>query len=260
MAPNPVAVSKGSEQQPSYSAIDHGNPAIFKPKYLVLDDINIDLISVILAVASLCSVFTSHVSSIKAFVAAAAVIVPLRAFFPRPKNPEGLVLITGGSSGIGAELAYIFANRGHDLVLVGRNEEQLDAVKRNVEQKYSRNVDTIASDLSVAGAAKQLYEHVTNKGLEVSVLVNNAGLGAAGDTLEQPIDIAERMITLNCITLVQLTQLFGQDMAQRGRGWILQNSSVGGNLMISLFPPFSPFSLRQITDSIPRRLDGISLP
>jgi len=228
MSPDRVAVNKGSEQQPSHSAIDQGNPASFKLKYLVLDDINIDLISVIVAAVSLVSVFASYISSSKAFLVAAAIILPLRTFFPHPINPDGLVLITGGSSGIGAELAYVFANRGHDLVLVGRNEEQLETVRRNIEQKYKQNVCTIASDLSLPGAAKQLYENVISKGFNVSVLVNNAGLGAAGETLEQPIEIAERMTTLNCITLVQLTQLFGRDMAQRGKGWILQNSSVGG--------------------------------
>jgi len=228
MSPERLSVEKGSEKQPSHNAIDYGNPAIFKPKFFVIDDINIDLISVLVTSISLLSVFTSYVSSLKAFVAAAAIILPLRTFLPRPKKPEGLVLITGGSSGIGAELAYLFAGHGHDLVLVGRNEEQLEAMKRNVEQKYNRKVHLIASDLSVSGAAKQLYDHIISKGFTVDVLVNNAGLGAAGETLEQSIDLVERMTILNCITLVQLTQLFGSDMAKRGQGWILQNSSIGG--------------------------------
>jgi hypothetical protein len=239
MPPDRVAVNEGFQEQPSHSAIDNGNPAKFYPRYLVLDDINVDLVSVIVTSISIACVFTTSISSIKALLAAVAIVLPLRVFFPRASPPEGLVLITGGSSGIGAELAYIFAERGHDLVLVGRNEEQLEAVKHNVQQKYSRSVSTIASDLSLPGAAAQLYEHVKEKGLIVSVLINNAGLGAAGDTLEQPIDIAERMITLNCITPVQLSQLFGRDMAQGGgKGWMLQTSSVGGKSIFfhSSFP------------------------
>jgi hypothetical protein len=231
MSINHVATNAEPELKPSHVAIDHGNPAKFKPRYLVLDDINIDLISVIVSVILIASTFTSYITSTTAIFAAAMIILPLRTVFPRPKNPEGLVLITGGSSGIGAELAYIFASRCHDLVLVGRNEEQLEMVKNNIERKLSQNVYTIVTDLSLPGSAKQLYETVISKGFSVSVLVNNAGLGAAGDTLEQPIDIAERMTILNCITVVQLSQLFGRDMAKRGKGWILQVSSVGGKIL-----------------------------
>jgi len=97
-----------------------------------------------------------------------------------------------------------------------------------VKDKYGRIAYTISSDLSLPGAAKQLHDYVTKQGFEVSVLVNGAGLGAAGDTLEQPIELAERMTYLNCISLVQLTQLFGRDMVRRGEGWMLQISSVGG--------------------------------
>jgi hypothetical protein len=241
MSPDYATVKDDSAQQPSHSAIDYGNPATFKPKYLVLDDINIDLISVMVVFIGLVSVFTSYASIITAVLMAATTILPLRMIFPRPLNPEGTVLITGGSSGIGAELAYIFAARGHDLVLVGRNAEQLEKVKLNVEQKYKTNVHTIVSDLSLPGSAKQLYETVTGKGLNISVLINNAGLGAAGETLEQPIEIVERMTILNCITPVQLTQLFGRGMAQRGKGWMLQNSSVGGKFQGSVQTTISIF-------------------
>jgi len=139
-----------------------------------------------------------------------------------------LYFITGASSGIGAELSYIFAEKGHELILVGRNEEQLEAVKKNVESRYGKSAYTISSDLSLPGAAKQLYDHVIKEGYIVDVLVNGAGLGGAGDTFSQPIELVERMTILNCISLVQLTQLFGKDMIERGRGWLLHISSVGG--------------------------------
>jgi len=111
---------------------------------------------------------------------------------------------------------------------VGRNEEQLAAVKKNVEDKFSGVAYTISSDLSLPGSAKHIYEGVKEKRLTVDVLVNGAGLGAAGDIFTQPIDLAERMTMLNCVALVQLTQLFGGDMIKRDRGWILHISSVGG--------------------------------
>jgi hypothetical protein len=135
MSPDRVAVDEGSEQQPSPSAIGRDNLANFRLKYLVLDDINVDLISVIAVIFSLVGIFTSYFSNIKVLVAATALILPIRTFFPRSTKPTGLVLITGSSSGIGAELAYIFAEHGHDLVLVGQNEEQLERVKRTLESK-----------------------------------------------------------------------------------------------------------------------------
>ncbi len=223
-----VGVQEGAEQQPSHAAIDNGNPTIFKPKYFVLDDINIDLISVTLTFATFASIFVLGFSALPAVVLGSTIIVALRTFFPRSTAPQGLVLITGASSGIGAELSYIFAEKGHDLILVGRNEEQLEAVKKNVKDKYDRVAYTIAADLSVAGAPKELYDRVVSEGFTVEVLVNSAGLGGAGDTFEQPIELAERMIMLNCVALTQLTQLFGRDMTDRGRGWMLQISSVGG--------------------------------
>jgi hypothetical protein len=244
-----VGVENGSENQPSHRAIDNGNPAVFKPKWLVLDDLNIDLISFGTILATSLSILFFGVSASIAISAAAALILPLRLLLPRPKTPQGLVLITGASSGIGAELSYIFAEKGHDLILVGRNEEQLEAVRKNVIEKFGKTAYTITSDLSLPGAAKDLYEHVTKKGFQVDVLVNGAGLGGAGDTLQQPIELAERMTTLNCTSLVVLTQLFGRDMISRGRGWMLQISSVGGKTFI---PNFRCYILTR------SRLDGES--
>jgi hypothetical protein len=231
-----IGVEVGEDEKPSHRAIDHGKTTTYKPKWMVFDDINIDLLSIILTATTLVSVFFLGFPAIIAAPAAAAVILPLRLFFPRPKPPQGLVLIVGGSSGIGAEMSYIFAERGHDLILVGRNEEQLQAVKKNVEEKFKKIAYIIASDLSVHGAAEKLYNHVVQQGFTVDVLINSAGLGAHGDTLEQSIEMVDRMTTLNCISVVQLTQLFGRDMVKRGRGWILQISSVGGKINIIFYP------------------------
>jgi hypothetical protein len=215
-------------QQPSHAAVELGNPASFKLKYLVLDDINVDFITVLAILFTLVSIFVLGAPKLSTTVAAVVIIFPIRVFFPRPTIPQGIVLITGASSGIGAELSYIFAAHGHDLVLIGRNKEQLENVKANVESKYGKTARTIALDLSIPGTPKQLYDQVKSEGLTVEVLVNNAALGAAGETMEQPLELVDRMTTLNCITPVQLTQLFGKDMLKRGRGWLLHVSSVGG--------------------------------
>jgi len=233
-----LSVEEGTDQQPSHRAIDNGNPTIYKPKWLVLDDINIDLLTVATFVASAISILLFRFTLTPTLILAAGFILPIRTFLPRPKIPEGLVLITGASSGIGAELSYIFAEKGHDLVLVGRNEEQLEAVKANIKKKYGKDAYTIASDLSLPGSAKELYDHVIGKGFRVDVLVNGAGLGGAGDPFEQPIELAERMTHLNCTTLVQLTQLFGRDMIKREKGWMLQISSVGGKCSVFFLHTF----------------------
>jgi hypothetical protein len=225
-----------ADEQPSHKAIDNGNPAHFNPKWFVLDDVNIALISVLATVAALASFFFLGSSAKLALLVPATIVLPLRLLFPRSEPPEGLVLITGASSGIGAELSYIFARKGHDLILVGRNEEQLDAVRKNVKDKFGKDAHTISSDLSVPGAAKQLYDQVVREGYNVNVLVNAAGLGGAGDLFTQPIELTEQMTTLNCISLVQLTQLFGGDMIKRGRGWLLHISSVGGKHAVSYTP------------------------
>jgi len=228
MAQARAGVNEGAEQQPSHEAIDNGNPARFNPTWLVLDDVNIDLITFGTIAATTATAVFSNLPLKLVSLPLVAFLLILRTYFPRPKTPEGRVLITGASSGIGAELSYIFAEKGHDLILVGRNEDQLLAVKQNVEDKFAGKVFTIASDLSLPGSAKKLYQIVKEKDLTVDVLVNGAGLGGAGDTFTQSIELAEQMTTLNCISLVQLTQLFGNDMIKAGRGWILQISSVGG--------------------------------
>jgi short-subunit dehydrogenase len=233
--------SKSESEKPSQEAIVQGNPAAFKPTYLVLDSINVDLLSMtILAATGLAYLF--HYLDAKLAVAALGLgILPLRLIFPRPRPPKGTVLITGASSGVGAEFSYIFADKGHDLILVGRNQDQLDVVRENVNRKYQVRADTISIDLSLPGAAKELHNQVNEKQRSVSVLVNNAGLGAAGDTMEQDVELAERMTTLNCITPVQLAHLFGNDMIKRGEGWMLHVTSVGGTFSIYPF-----LSLRMI--------------
>jgi hypothetical protein len=220
----PSGTARLSDNFPSEDAIDNFNSDQQAPNYLVLDDINIDLITTFTVFSSIISIFLLRFSTFKTVALAAAIILPLRALFPKPTNPEGLALITGASSGIGAELAYIFARNGHDLILVGRNEEQLNAVRQNIKT----NVHLVITDLSEPGAPRKLYEHVKSQGYVVDILCNNAALGHAGDVMMQPEALTERMIALNCIALVNLTQFFGKDMVKRGKGWILQTSSIVG--------------------------------
>jgi len=228
MAQEHTRIDVDGGKQRSHRVVEDKNPAVFKQRWLVVDDINVELLSIAAVAAAVFAIFVLRYPWAGVLPIAAAIVVPLNVFLPLPTTPQGLVLITGGSSGIGAELSYIFASKGHDLIIVGRSDDQLAAVRDNIKQNFGRTVYTVSTDLSIPGSAKKLYDHVKAQGWRVDILVNDAALGASGDTMDQPLELVERMTTLNCITLVQLTQLFGRDMMSQGRGWILQLSSVLG--------------------------------
>lgn len=86
-----------------------------------------------------------------------------------------VALITGASSGIGKELAYIHAERNGDLILVARRMEKLEEMKQDLEEKHKVKVMTISKDLTLPAAAKELYDEVKKSGIEVEYLINNAG-------------------------------------------------------------------------------------
>ena len=220
-------MSKRAEDQPSLKNIDAVDNVKQDFTFAVLDDTNVALLTILVLGTTAASRILLGTSLIKATVMAAFVLLPLRYLFPVATKPTGLALITGASSGIGAELAYIFAKNGSDLVLVGRHLDQLEAVQSNIE-KMGRKAYPIVSDLSIPGAPAKLYNDILGKGLQVDILVNNAGLGHAGDVMEHPEELSASMIGLNCTALVQLSQLFGKDMVKKKRGWILQVSSVVG--------------------------------
>jgi len=85
-------------------------------------------------------------------------------------------LITGASNGIGYELAKVHASKGDNLVLVARNKSKLDELKSELEDKYKISALTIEKDLSIQGAAKEVYEELKDKSIKIDYLVNNAGL------------------------------------------------------------------------------------
>lgn len=90
------------------------------------------------------------------------------------------VLITGASNGIGLELAKIHAEKGHDLVIVARSEDKLNALKQQLENAYSVNVEVIAKDLSLPESAQQVFNYTQAKELPIDTLINNVGFGGHG--------------------------------------------------------------------------------
>lgn len=134
-------------------------------------------------------------------------------------------LITGASSGIGREFARYHASKGGDVILTARREAALNELKEELEAKYSVRVDVIALDLGAEGGADALYDRVKDLGVQVDVLINNAGFGGHGAFLDRELSADLAMIDLNIKSLVTLSHRFGRDMMARGGGKMLQVSS-----------------------------------
>ena len=138
-------------------------------------------------------------------------------------NP--IALITGASSGIGLELAKLFARESHDLALVARSYDTLKEVAQNLQQTYGVQVKFYAKDLSVSSAPEEIFEALQSEGGNIDVLVNNAGFGWRGEFASMELTDALEMIQVNITTLTHLTRLFLPGMIQRKRGKILQVAS-----------------------------------
>lgn len=137
-------------------------------------------------------------------------------------------LITGASSGIGMELARIHAGKGGDVILTARREDTLQGLKAELEEQHGINAHIFARDLSAEGGALALYDDIKAAGLEVDVLINNAGFGGIGVHVERPLEDELEMIDLNVKALVTLTHHIGADMVARGKGQILNVGSTAG--------------------------------
>lgn len=134
-------------------------------------------------------------------------------------------LITGASRGIGMELARVFAEAGHDLILVARNEDDLREIKKLLEAKYNINVHIIVKDLTLSEAVREVYDEVKSMPKEVDFLVNNAGFGDYGKFAETDWDKYRKMIDLNVTALSEFCHLYLKDWTLRGSGKILNVSS-----------------------------------
>ena len=138
---------------------------------------------------------------------------------------KNTALITGASSGIGKELAKIHAKNGGDLVLVARSEDKLLSLKKELEATYKIEVLVIAKDLIEHKASLEIYNEITLKGIEIDVLINNAGFGGVGKFHERVLEDDIAMIQLNVVALTSLTRLFLTDFVKRNHGKILNVSS-----------------------------------
>ncbi len=133
------------------------------------------------------------------------------------------VLITGASSGIGCELAGLFAADRFNLVLVARNETRLNQLAVELHTRHAIQVKVVVRDLACPAAAKEIFDALRDT--PVSVLVNNAGFGAYGPFAQSDLRIQTDLMQVNMTALVQLTHLFLQPMLARGQGRILNVAS-----------------------------------
>lgn len=136
-------------------------------------------------------------------------------------------LVTGASSGIGADIARELAARGYDLVLTARRADRLEALRAEIEAGDQRRAQVVTADLGAPGGADELIRRVEALGVPISFLVNNAGFAVHGDFLDHERDKLEQMLQLNMHALTLLTWHFGRAMRARGRGRILQVASIG---------------------------------
>ena len=135
------------------------------------------------------------------------------------------ILITGASSGIGYELAKIYAQQGQSLILVARNLDSL----LPLQQKY-QNIELISLDLSILDNAHKLYQMTQAKNYFINTLINNAGVGLLGDFYSTDLETEISMVNLNVQTLMILTKYYVQDMVKQNSGYILNVSSVAGEM------------------------------
>lgn len=147
------------------------------------------------------------------------------------KQEGKYALITGGSSGIGYELAKLFAQDGYNLILVSRGENgDLERVASELKNQYNVEVETLAKDLFNRENAFAVYDEVKAKGIEIDVLVNDAGQGYYGLFTDTDINRELDIVQLNIGSLIILTKQFLKDMVTRGDGKILNLSSTASKL------------------------------
>lgn len=134
-------------------------------------------------------------------------------------------LITGASSGIGLELARLFAADGSKLVLVARSGEKLRELASELEAAHGVEVRVIVKDLSIPDAPTQIFDELQAAGSQVDVLVNNAGFGILGTTAELDLEEQLNMLQVNVMALTHLTRLFLPGMLERRNGAVLNLGS-----------------------------------
>ena len=138
---------------------------------------------------------------------------------------KGTAVITGASTGMGAVYADRLARQGYDLLLIARDQERLARVASLVRAATERRVEVLVADLADPGALRRV-EALLRVRADITLLVNNAGVGSVAPLLEADVETMDRMIALNVTALTRLTYAVAPGMAARGAGTIVNVSSI----------------------------------
>ena len=165
---------------------------------------------------------------------------------------QSYALVTGASSGIGWHMAENLAQRGYSIVAISNQPADLLALKNTIEPIHAVTVITLNMDLAQENSARQVFNFCEEKKLEVEVLVNNAGMLVFGQVLKVDYTLTKTIMNLHMITPALLCKLFGEKMTARGKGSILNVSSISAVMPypgISLYGPTKAF-LRLFTRAL----------
>ena len=136
------------------------------------------------------------------------------------------VLITGTTSGLGREFARIFAQNGYNIVAVARNEVLLQQQKQELERQFGIEMVYIVKDLSAEDSVQEVYDEIKHKGINIDILINNAGFGSFGRYIDVDWQRQKGLASVNMLAVMQLSYLFGKDMDRRGEGKIVNIASI----------------------------------
>jgi short-subunit dehydrogenase len=152
-------------------------------------------------------------------------------------SKEKYALVTGASSGIGYELAKLFAQDGKDIVVVARSQDRLEKLKIEIEKKHGTKVIVLVKDLSKPNAPQEIYSELEKKNIKVDVLVNNAGFSVYGKFAGTDWEQEAEMLQVNIFSLTQLTKLFLKKLLENKSGKIMNIASAAA---------FAPFPLSSV--------------
>lgn len=169
-----------------------------------------------------------------------------------------IAIITGASSGIGRDLAELFARDGHDLILVARRQDALESLARTLAQRYGVSCDPFVADLSRRLEREHLAARIRTVDQHVDALVNNAGIGTHGYFHETDLERELALIEVNITAVVHLTKVVLPGMLARKRGRIMNVSSVAafqpGPLMAAYYA--SKAFVQSFSEALAEEVDG----
>lgn len=173
-------------------------------------------------------------------------------------NKYETALITGASSGIGSELARLFAHDGYHLVLVARRKDKLTELAAQLKQNHGVQVMVLVKDLAEPDAAAAIYQKLCDQNITIDILVNNAGFGSYGFFAKSELAHELNLVQVNVVALMHLTRLFLPDMIRRGNGKILNVASTAafapGPLMANYYA--SKAYVLSLTEALANELNG----